>query len=169
MTEDNFFVFVVNEIIDHHSRHAANKTLETHRRRKINFNISQNDENNIDSSFDSLQIRISIKRFLQDIIVTINNQSSKKRRERFKNTKNRSRIDLLSRVDFNVLSYATRNFAFVVLSSRNVRRASKRIAARMKRAIKQKQKIEQSNQKNEIDFIKFFFEKLNDDEFVRMF
>ena len=78
MIENNSSVFVVNEIIDRHSRHAANKTLKIHRRREINFNILQNDENSIDSSFDSLQIRVSIKRSLQDIIATINNQLSKK-------------------------------------------------------------------------------------------
>ena len=39
----------------------------------------------------------------------------------------------------------------------------------MKRAMKHKQKIEQSNQKNEIDFIKEIFEKLNNNEFVRVF
>ena len=71
--------------------------------------------------------------------------SFQKKRKRFKNTKNRSRIELLLRVDFNILLYVSRRFDFVVILSRNVKRASKRIAERVKRTIRQKQKIEQSN------------------------
>ena len=151
MIENNQFVFAVNEIIDRHSRYAANKTVKIHRRREINFNISQNDENSIDSSFDSLHVEVSIKRVLQNIIVTINNQFTKKKKKRFKNFKNIARFDALSRVDFNAFLYVSRRFVFVVNFSRNVKRAFKRIVERMKRAIKQKQKIEQSNQKNEVD------------------
>ena len=151
MIENNQFVFAVNEIIDRHSRYAANKIVKTHRRRKTNFNISQNDENNIDSNFDFLHVEISVKRVLQNITATINNQLTKKKKERFKNFKNIARSDALSRVDFNALSYVFRRSVFVVSFSRNVKRAFKRIAERVKRAIKQKQKIEQSNQKNEID------------------
>ena len=151
MTENNQSVFTMKESIDTHRFRVAYNVRQANRRREIDFNISQNDENSIDSSFDSLQIRISAKRALQDITATANNQLSKKKRKRFKNTKRKSRFDLFSRVDFNVFSYVSRRFDFVVIFSRNVKRASKRIAERMKRAIKQKQKIEQSNQKNEVD------------------
>ena len=162
----NQFAFYTNDRINRHNARVANAA------HIVNFDILRDDENDIDSSFDSLQIAISVKRVLKNIIATINNQFSKKRRKRFSNTKSKSRksrFDLFSRVDFNVLSYVSRRFDFVVIFSRNVKRASKRIAERMKRAIKQKQKIEQSNQKNEVDWIKKTFEKLNDDEFVRIF
>ena len=163
--------FFADDRTNRYNVRVANATLQNDDRRDVDFEISQNEENNIDSNFDSLQIRISVKRALQNIIVTINNHSSKKKTKRFKNTKSKSRksrFDLFSRVNFNAFSYAFRRSDFVVIFSRNVRRASKRIVERMKRAIKQKQKIEQSNQKDEIDFINFFFEKLIDDEFVRI-
>ena len=151
MTEDNQSVFTMKENIDIHRFRVAYNVKQTNCRREIDFNLSQNDENSIDSSFDSLQIRISVKRFLQNITVTINNQFSKKRKKRFKSTKRKSRFNLFSRIDFNVLSYIFRRFDFVVIFLRNVKRASKRIVERVKRTIKQKQKIEQSNQKNEVD------------------
>ena len=132
----------MKENIDIHRFRVVYNVKQTNRRREIDFNLSQDDENNIDSSFDSLQFRISIKRSLQNIIVTINNQFSKKKRKRFKNTKRKSRFDLLSRIDFNALLYVSRRFDFVVISSRNVKRASKRIVERVKRTIKQKQKTE---------------------------
>ena len=59
---------------------VANATLQDDDRRDVNFEISQNEKKNIDSSFDSMQIRISIKRVLQNIVVTINNQFSKKKK-----------------------------------------------------------------------------------------
>ena len=167
--EDIQFVFITRKRVNCYNRRDENTIIQIDCRREIDFNISQNDENNVDSNFDLLHIEISIKHVLQNIIVAINNQFTKRKKKRFKDTKNRSRIDLLSRVDFNVLSYATRSFAFVFLFSRNVKRVSKQIVARMKRTIKQKQKIEQSNQKNEINWIKKTFEKLNDDKFVRIF
>ena len=106
MTENNQFVFVVNEIIDRHNRYVANKIVKIHRRRETNFNISQNDENNIDSNLDFLHVEISIKRALQNIIATINNQFTKQKKKRFKDFKNIARSDALSRVDFNALLYA---------------------------------------------------------------
>ena len=161
----NQFAFYTNDRINRYNIRVANAT------RIVNFDILRNDENDIDSNSDSLQIAISIKRVLENIIVTINNQFQRKKK-RFSNTKNKSRksrSDLFSRIDFNVFLYVSRHFDFVVISSRNVKRVSKRIVERIKRTIKQKQKIEQSNQKNEIDWIEKTFEKLNDDEFVRIF
>ena len=144
----NQSAFYINDRINRHNVRVANAA------RIVHFDILRDDENDIDSSSDSLQVAVSVKRALKNIIATVNNQSSKKRRKRFSDTKSKSRksrFDLLSRVDFNVLSYAFRRSDLVVIFSRNVKRASKRIAERIKRTIKQKQKIEQSNQKNEID------------------
>ena len=134
----NQSAFYINDRINCHNVRVANAA------RIVNFNIYRNDENIIDSNFDFLHVEISIKRALQDIIVTINNQLAKKRKKRSKNTKNRSRTELLFRVEFNALSYAKRNSVSDVLLSRNIKRASERIVARAKRTIKQK--IEHSNQ-----------------------
>ena len=189
----NQFAFYTNDRTNCYNVRVANASLQIDDRRDVSFQISQNDENNLNLNCDSLQIRISIKRVLQNFIATTNNQFAKKKRKRsfdsakkfvfakqfvfnffeitekkrFKNTRNRSRIDLLSRIDFNVLLYAAQNLVIVVFSSRNVERASAKIAALTKRAIKQK--IEHLNQKNDVDFIKKTFEKLNNDEFVRVF
>ena len=63
----NQFAFYTNDRINRHNVRVANAT------RVVNFEISRNDKNIIDSNFDSLQIEISVKRVLKNIIVTINN------------------------------------------------------------------------------------------------
>ena len=109
MIKNNQFVFTMKKLIDDYNSRVAYNIKQIDRRQEMNFNILQNDENNIDSSLDFLHVEISTKHVLQNIIVAINNQFAKKKTKRFKNTKNRSRINLLSRIDFNVLSYASRN------------------------------------------------------------
>ena len=104
----NQFAFYINDCINRHNIRVANAT------RIVNFDILRNDENDIDSNSNSLQIEISIKRVLENIIVTINNQLAKKKRKRLKNPKNIARFDALSRVDFNVLSYIFRRFVSVI-------------------------------------------------------
>ena len=80
--ENNQFVFIFEKRKNCHNNLIANNATQINYRRDVNFNISQNNENNIDLNFDSLQIeiRISIKRVLQNIIDTINNQFVKKNR-----------------------------------------------------------------------------------------
>ena len=153
----NQIVFFANDRTNCYNARVANVALQDDNRRDINFEISQNEKNNIDSSFDSLQIRISIKRVLQNIIVTINNQFLKKKKKCFKDTKRKSRFDLLSRVDFNFFSYVFRPFAFVILFSRNIKRVSERIveqniarATRAKQTAK-KQKIENDDDVVDVD------------------
>ena len=80
MIESIQFVFTTKERINCYSRRDENTIIQIDRRREIDFNISQNDENNVDSSLDFLHVEISIKRVLQDIIATINNQFAKKKK-----------------------------------------------------------------------------------------
>lgn len=79
MIEENQFVFTIEKNIDDHSFLAVYNAKQIDRRQKINFNISQDEKNNIDSSFESLQVRISVKRGLKNITAAANNQSTKKR------------------------------------------------------------------------------------------
>ena len=66
------FAFYIDDRINFHNVRVANAT------RIVNIDILRNDENDIDSNSNSLQIEISIKRVLKNIIVTINNQLAKK-------------------------------------------------------------------------------------------
>ena len=134
----NQSAFYTNDRINCHSARVANAA------RIVNFDILRDDENDIDSSSDSLQVEISIKRVLENIIATINNQFAKKRRKRFKNSKIIARFDALSRVDFSVFSYAFRRSASAILFFRIIKHSFIRIAARAIRF-----EIEQTNQKNE--------------------
>ena len=110
MIENNQFVFAVNEIIDRHNRHAVNKIVKIYRRRKINFNISQNDENNIDSNSNFLHVEISIKRVLQNIIVAINNQLAKKN---ISETRKTNRVSIYCRELISVFFHMFLNVLFL--------------------------------------------------------
>ena len=70
----NQSAFYINDRINCHNIRVANAI------RIVNFDIYRNDENSIDSNLDSLQIRVSVKRALQNVIVTVNNQFSKKKK-----------------------------------------------------------------------------------------
>ena len=79
----NQFVFYSNDRTNRHNIRVANATLQIDIRRNANFEISQNDENIVDSNFDSLHVDISIKRFLQNITFTTNNRSIKRKKNVF--------------------------------------------------------------------------------------
>ena len=64
----NQFAFYTNDRINRHNVRVANAT------RAINFEMLRDNENNIDSNFDFLQIEISIKRVLKNIIDATNNE-----------------------------------------------------------------------------------------------
>ena len=175
MTKDNQFAFIVNTNIDRHSHRVTTLIIQTNRRREIDFNISQVFQNNIDSNFDSLQIRISAKRVLQNIIAATNNQFAKRKRKRLKNSKNIARFDALSRTDFSVFLYAFRRSAFVTFFSRNIRRVFERIVERnAARATRAKQAIKRQEIENDADVIdvddhmKETLRNLNDDKFVNL-
>ena len=96
MIEDTQFVFTLKRRINRYSRRDENTVIQIDRRREIDFNISQNDENKVDSSFDFLHVEISIKRVLQDITATINNQFAK-RKENVSKTRKINRFSIYCR------------------------------------------------------------------------
>ena len=86
MIENNQSMFTITKKNDDFNFRVAKNVIQIDRRRQINFDILQNDQNNIDSNFDSLHdfdflhVLISIKRVLKNIIITINNQFAKKKK-----------------------------------------------------------------------------------------
>ena len=79
----NFYINIINQIVffannytNRYNIRVANAILQNDNRRDVNF--AQNDKNNIHSNFDSLQIRISIKRVLKISLLrsTINFQKN---------------------------------------------------------------------------------------------
>ena len=72
-----------------------------------------------------------------------------RKKNRFKNTKNKSRFDLLSRIDFNVFSYVSRRFSFAILNFRQIKRVSERIFERnVARATRAAQIMKQTKRKS---------------------
>ena len=169
---DNLFVFSVRSVSNKHVRRAIilnRKKIEIKakniKRRRLNHDQIDIYENAFSSS-NSIQIQIFIfKCFLKHVIATINNNVLKKNFDR-----NETRLEtekknsIRSRVEFQIVSFDRNTSTTMIQIFRSIRRAFERIATRTT-----KQKIEQSNQKNEIDFIKKILEKLIDDEFVRIF
>ena len=172
MMSDILLVFSVDSISNKYVRRAIilnKKKIEIKaknvKKRRLNHDQVDIYENAFSSS-NSIQIQMFIRRrFLKHVIATINNNVLKKNFDR-----NETRLEAekknstRSRVESQVVSFISNTSTTMIQISRLIKRAFERIATRTT-----KQKIEQSNQKNEIDFIKKTFEKLNDNEFVRVF
>ena len=88
----NQIEFFADNRTNRYNARVANATLQNDDRRDVDFEISQNEKNDIDSSFDALQIRVSVKRALQNITATINNQSSKKNALKTRKTNRANRV-----------------------------------------------------------------------------
>ena len=173
MINDNLFVFSVRNTSNKHVRRAIilnKKKIEIKtrnvKRRRLNHNQVDIYEN-VFSNSNSIQTQVfTFKRSLKHVIPTINNNILKKNFD-----KNETRLEtkkkknsIRSRVEFQIVSFNRNTSTTMIQVFRSIKRAFERIATRTT-----KQKIEQSNQKNEIDFIKKNLEKLIDDEFVRIF
>ena len=165
----NQIEFFVDDCTNCYNARVANATLQNDDRRDVNFEISR-----IEKKTTTIQISIHcMSKFQLNAFYKISLLRSIINLRKKKNVLKTRKIDrelIYYRQLTSIIYYMQHEILFsLFFFSRNVKRASKWIAARMKRAIKQKLKIEQSNQKNEIDWIKKTFEKLNDDKFVRIF